>query len=472
VVLDAPPLEGRVTRRTRWLVAGALAFGVAARLAQYAARTSIWHDEAFVALNVAGKSWAELLGPLDWGEAAPPGFLAVEKAVVALLGSSEYALRLVPLAGGVVGLLAFAGLAASISGEAAVWSVMMMAAADKLIVQANEVKHFTLDTLLAIVLVALAVRVRRRPSAAAHVARGAAGALSAWLSFASVLVFAGTTLALAPRALRARGERRAFLAAVAIAVASWSLLVAPVAAQRTAVVTEFWSDAFPDVRSAATLVAWMIRALLGFFNYFWQPLGAAVVVLAALGAAAIRSRGQGFELACLWLPAGIALAASFVAGWPFGGNQHAVFAAPAVLLSAGEGLALASRRLGRFDRRLGAAAAIAFLSPGIAPAAWHLVSPRTRHEVRPIIEFVEQHRRADDLRLISCVAEYQFYTGEDVRRLPRELGAGRRAWFVSARSAERPFPEQVLLDRLRHERPLLLAREAPGAAAYLFGPPR
>ena len=39
------------------------------------------------------------------------------------------------------------------------------------------------------------------------------------------------------------------------------------------------------------------------------------------------------------LPIALSLVASFLGRWPFGGNQHMVFAAPAVLLLAAEGIA-------------------------------------------------------------------------------------------------------------------------------------
>ncbi|MBF8261677.1 MAG: hypothetical protein HW376_1206, partial [candidate division NC10 bacterium] len=102
--------QGRL-KLVRWFVLLVVLFGLGCRLSQYAANTSLWHDEAYVALSILHKSFAGLLGPLDWKEASPPGFLVVEKLVVALLGRSEYALRLVPLVAGLAGMICFAGLA-------------------------------------------------------------------------------------------------------------------------------------------------------------------------------------------------------------------------------------------------------------------------------------------------------------------------------------------------------------------------
>ena len=63
----------------------------------YLSNNSLWLDEAALARNVIDRAPLELLGPLDYAQVAPPGFLLTEKFVVLLLGHSEWALRLFPL---------------------------------------------------------------------------------------------------------------------------------------------------------------------------------------------------------------------------------------------------------------------------------------------------------------------------------------------------------------------------------------
>jgi hypothetical protein len=59
--------------------------GVAARCLQYFSRSSLWLDEAALALNLASRPFRELFTPLDLAQVAPWGFLAIEKG---LSGSS------------------------------------------------------------------------------------------------------------------------------------------------------------------------------------------------------------------------------------------------------------------------------------------------------------------------------------------------------------------------------------------------
>jgi hypothetical protein len=107
----APRSDGRMSsaphnhvRVSRWVLAS-VAFGLACRVRQYLANTSLWHDESFVALNALHTSYPDLLRARDWDEPSPPAFLLIEKLVVAALGPGEHALRLVQL----TGLIALAG---------------------------------------------------------------------------------------------------------------------------------------------------------------------------------------------------------------------------------------------------------------------------------------------------------------------------------------------------------------------------
>src|ERR1700748_299826 len=84
------------------------ALGLALRSYHYLRNPSVWHDEAALIVNVLGKGFRELLGPLFFAEAGPPLFLWVERAVSLVLGDSTFALRLLPFLASCAGLLLFA----------------------------------------------------------------------------------------------------------------------------------------------------------------------------------------------------------------------------------------------------------------------------------------------------------------------------------------------------------------------------
>jgi uncharacterized membrane protein len=135
-----------MTPRLRWAWALALAVGVALRVGAWLDARSLWLDEAMLAWNVCGRSFAGLLRPLDYQQGAPAGFLALERLAVVALGTGEWALRLVPF------LASLAALAlvdrfgrAHLGARGRVVGVALAAVAPALIYYSGEAKQYALD---------------------------------------------------------------------------------------------------------------------------------------------------------------------------------------------------------------------------------------------------------------------------------------------------------------------------------------
>ena len=78
-------------------VIGFLILGVVLRLVRYLQNYPMWCDETMLAANLLQRGWIDLAQPLDYHQVCPIGFLALEWAVVQLLGFSEMSLRLIPV---------------------------------------------------------------------------------------------------------------------------------------------------------------------------------------------------------------------------------------------------------------------------------------------------------------------------------------------------------------------------------------
>ena len=63
------------------LVLAAVAFSFVCRIAQYIYNPSFWQDEAALVLNIRDKTAAQLRGPLQYDQAAPPLFLLAERGL-------------------------------------------------------------------------------------------------------------------------------------------------------------------------------------------------------------------------------------------------------------------------------------------------------------------------------------------------------------------------------------------------------
>src|SRR5205814_7982131 len=103
----------------RTVTAGLLALGVLFRLRAYLHGRALWLDEVYLALNLVPRSYAELLQPLDHDQGAPLGFLLAAKFLIRCFGESEFVLRLLPFACGLLSLFLFQRIARQLLRPAA-----------------------------------------------------------------------------------------------------------------------------------------------------------------------------------------------------------------------------------------------------------------------------------------------------------------------------------------------------------------
>jgi hypothetical protein len=439
-----------------WLI-GSL--GAACRLAQYAANRSLWLDESFLALNVLQRDYSRLLQPLDYNQGAPVGFLWLTRALVGLLGSSEPVLRLAPLLAGLAALPLFALLLRRVTGgRPALVGFALFALAEPLIYYSAEFKQYSLDALATVLGLWLGARLLdARLPPGRWLLLGLGGAMLAWLSHpAAFTLFAVWSILLLRRLTRREH-------AAAIAVAAGGLLSAAGlltlyllnlrGLQANTVLQQTWRNAFFPLppRSLPELL-WLPRTLLWSFAYLsgrplTTPAGAVPAAIAAalalwgLGRSLHRNPWQG---ALLHLPLAAAIAASALHAYPLSG-RFLLFALPILLADCSEGLAglqLLKRPHGRI---LSALCALALLAPPASLAARHLVQPRLREEIRPLLEYLQDARKPGDALYVYYGATPAFLYYADRYQLPENLLLGRE----SRRDPSRYLAEIHSLNRHR-----------------------
>ena len=153
----APGSRRPLARRFLHPVAIITVLAIALDAAQWLRAAPLWADEEMVALNFRDRSFPDLPGPLWLGQAAPLGWLALQRATMLAFGTSELVLRLVPALSGVATVI----VAAWFGGR---W---MTPAAGTLFVficwigqwmshYRFELKHYSADAFAALLLPALA----------------------------------------------------------------------------------------------------------------------------------------------------------------------------------------------------------------------------------------------------------------------------------------------------------------------------
>jgi hypothetical protein len=176
--------------------------------------TPLWLDEETIALNLRDRTFGQLGGPLWLGQSAPFGWLALERATILALGTSEAALRLPPVLFGVATVAGAAWLGRRwLEPSAAVTLVILCSASQWLSHFPLEVKHYTADACWALLLPALAVWATEAADERSRLRRAAiwwaAAAAGQWFANGAVLVTPACALFLVLVSWMNRGWRAA-----------------------------------------------------------------------------------------------------------------------------------------------------------------------------------------------------------------------------------------------------------------------
>ena len=341
----------RLHRRALWIgPALLLVLGVLLRLLLLRTPESLEMDEQMLAVSIATRpAWA-LLGPLELQQVAPPLFLLLQRAAVALVGVRDTAFRLLPFAAAVatpfVVLLVVRAL--RLPAEARLLAVALGCVTPEPLLYAAITKPYATDALVAAVLVLLAVRVLDAPEERARwtwliVGGVAAAALSIPAPF--VLAGAGAALVASPRV---RGQPRVWRR-LAVAAALWVATFGAIylamyrPASHNIGMRRFWAgrflaDAFSRGAGASELAGGAAEPLFRLDD--GVPLTYVLVLapLLTLAGWAWLARRRGLAAALLLLvPCVLAVMASLLRQYPFGGRVMQ-FAAPLACVAIGAGV--------------------------------------------------------------------------------------------------------------------------------------
>ncbi|HEY7142308.1 MAG TPA: hypothetical protein VIE44_19615 [Methylomirabilota bacterium] len=481
-------------RRPSWLVPVVLGgLGAALRLWQYAVGASLWADEANLALNVIDRPLRRLLGPLDYRQVAPPGWLLLEKAAVTLLGDGEHALRLVPLLSSLAALPLGWHVARRVlpPGLGPPLALGLLATGIPFIFYAAQAKPYSTDVAVLLLLVALALAARRDGPSRRRVLRlGLAGAVAPWLSYPAVLVDAGLLVALGTAALFPRDRAR--LRALGPLALAWVASCAGAVAWARSTVTpddvlymqRFWAgDFMPLPPRALWDLGWPIARLTTVYGGggLRYPAPGLFLALAALGAWTLWRRGRDRA----WLLLGPVLAtfgAAALHAYPFE-PRVVLFLFPAFLVLTAAG----PDALGSLAGRQGGRTALIATAACGALALVGLVRtppPYAPEPLKPVLQAMRRAWQPGDRAYVYYggekafiyyarrlgLAPAEYVLGQCAREAPRaylrELDAFRgapRVWLVVTHAVpEETTAIRGYLDRIGVRRASFEAGHAPG----------
>lgn len=462
-----------------------VAIGILVRLVQYINNRSLWGDEAALARNIVNRSYLELFQPLDFDQAAPPGFLLIEKLAVSLFGDREYSLRLFPLLASFVALLAFYKLTYRYaSGIAAPIAIALFACLKFTVYYSTEVKQYSSDVMVALLLYLLLLPMRHRHLKPIQILQIALlGAVAIWLSHPAILVLASIE-AVAFVTTPIRQWRVKLLNRLPI-YGFWVLnfsfiyfLSISKVADNTALMS-YWEPTYPD----SPFDLWWLLDALG--RFFYRPLGyeglpEGIAMLAFVIGCVAYYRKSRATLLILLSPTIVTLLASYLQKYPFR-ERLILFLVPFFILITAEGIGylLTHSRLQQFYSLpiIGILVAAILLIPPVTRAAQLIVYPERKAELRPVIEYVKAHQKLEERlyihrsgdRAFPYYAEkygYQqndYVMGVDLADI-RQFQGLQHIWLLASDTKE----DEEILAALNSVGTQIDIFQQPGAVAYLY----
>jgi hypothetical protein len=405
---------------SRWALLALIpvaALAVALRLRMMLVGRSLWLDEAALALNICGRSFAGLLTPLDNDQAAPIGFLFIERASVLAFGPNEIALRLFPFLASIATLVLVYRLCAENLGRwSAVVAVALAGLMPALFYYSGELKQYSSDVASTLLILVLASGALRRGLTAGRAAGLAvAGMVVVWISHPSVFVLAGAGTTLILKGLI---ERRYRMAAVAAAIsACWLASFAFEYVfflkdlQSNSFLAEFWDSAFLKFPPRTPKDLRVYPAIgFGIFEALFQNASVDVdlsarmgVFLAAswmIGVVTLYRQGRRELLVLLFAPLAFAVLASVLHKYPLKGRL-ALFTAASTLPAIAAGISglLAARDATK--RAIGGVLLLcALLLPTMQGVQFLVERPRL-HDARSVLTQVARDWRPGDVVVVD-----------------------------------------------------------------------
>ena len=172
--------------------------GIVLRAIAYGFGRPLWLDEAMLALNVATRSFGDLVRPLAFDQWAPPLFVWLERVAVQVAGVSEHSLRFFPFLAGVgLVLLAWPIARRMLGDRDALIATAILALQLSLSRYASEVKPYGVDAFVTMAMLGLLVLVLARPGGGGRwLLLGFGGAFAVMLSYPAIFILTGIAAAL------------------------------------------------------------------------------------------------------------------------------------------------------------------------------------------------------------------------------------------------------------------------------------
>lgn len=385
---------------------GIILLGFFLRLWLYFINRSFWQDEASLAINLVTRNFRELTQLLDYDQAAPIGFLFVEKFFIVILGNHDYVLRIFPLISGILVVYFIYRFSRTHLGAAGLFAVAMASINWWFVYYSSEAKQYSSDIMVASLLIFLAGNcLKESAKTKDFLLMGLVGSITIWISHPSIFTLAGIGLTLVLEKFT-RKEYAPWTWILGIG-AGWlvSFGIEYLISLRYIVadgyLIDYWKKAYVPSPPWSNK-AWYGRLFLYFLDYTYHKpsnmMALVTLILIPIGAVSALIRDR--KIALLMIsPFVMVYIASALHRYPLK-DRFLLFLIPFVLLLLAEGFRGIYWVLSKWNRDFAIilTGVLAFsVIWQIVPGTYQRAFSGRTVDIRPVIKYVAENRQPDDI---------------------------------------------------------------------------
>ena len=384
---------------------GIILLGIVLRLRQYLVNRSFWADEASLAFNIVNRNYSELTNLLDYQQAAPVGFLFIEKTFVRIFGNYDFVLRLFPLFSGILAIYLLYKIVRENIGFAGSYALGLFSISWGLVYYSSELKQYSSDVMIALLLVFLTLAcISENANKLNFVCLCLAGAIAIWVSHPSVFILVGVGIVLVlENILRRRYVPWMWIFTIGF-VFLGSFYLEYVISLRNIIeegfLVEYWEKAYlpmPPWNSFGWFVK-MYRSFLATGLHIHKGMYFTVLVFGFIGSLSLFMRKRNLSLLLL-IPVLVTLIASALQLYPFM-HRFILFLLPFAMLLIAEGIRFLYSIVSKWNKML----AIIVSSIPVAISLWLMVPVAfwiflepINTNFRTVVEYVAGKREPSDI---------------------------------------------------------------------------
>ncbi|MBF0571248.1 MAG: glycosyltransferase family 39 protein [Candidatus Omnitrophica bacterium] len=390
-----------------WLIT---ALGIILYLRQYLINRSLWLDEAMVSLDIIQQPVSSFLHqPLPHDQAAPFGFLIIEKLFLSLGGTGEYVLRLYPLIAGLISLWLFSRWARIyLNAEFAALALFTFVITPSLVYFSSEVKPYGTDVFFALLsYVVIAEPCLKKLDWSQTGGLGLLGAIIIWFSYPIIFILYGICIPLLLFSVIQRDRSQLLKLGVIVLYWSIGLILYYIFLLHHFTHITYGEDMQSGMISLTDYRSWL-RVLNDAFRY---PVGTAHYLRFAklfffLGGYSFFKKDKRIFF-ILMSPLLLVLLACGLHIYPFLGRL-VLFLVPIFLLMIAKGIGMISLKTGRWK------IITAFLLTGILFydscffTFKEFMAPQGNEEIRTVMSYVKKNIKPGDVLFIYYAARPAF----------------------------------------------------------------